>query len=63
MKSVIEMLPPRALVSELEVQIPLFQPCDNPTSKSICIRQAAKKMGVDITIKKRNDGLIIIRLS
>lgn len=63
MKSVIEMLPPRALVSELEFQVPLFQPCDNPTSKSICIRQAAKKLGIEITIKKRKDGLIIIRLS
>ena len=63
MKSVIEMLPPRALVSALEIQAPLFQPCDNPTSKSICIRQAAKKLGIEITIKKRKDGLIIIRLS
>ena len=63
MKQVIEMLPPRKLVERLEIEVPLFQPCDNPESKSVAIRQAAIRAGIKITVKKRKDGLIIIRLS
>ena len=63
MKQVIEMLPPRTLVERLEIEVPLFQPCEKPESKSVAIRQAAIRAGVKITVKKRKDGLIIIRLS
>lgn len=63
MKQVIQMLPPRKLVERLEVEVPLFQPCEKPASKAVAIRQAAQRAGIEVMVKTKHDGIVIVRLS